>query len=123
MSCWLMARLRGRCVRNPVQGRGGSRALPEPGPLPPASPRRARPGANLSERWLVGPLFQSDGSTPHAGDGHMSEKQRDHDSEEGLQEELRRESAELTGAVGDIAEDRNVSGSSSWTTLPEKPTE
>jgi hypothetical protein len=46
------------------------------------------------------------------------EKKQDHDSEKGLQEELRRESAEVSDVIGDIAEDRNVSGSSSWTTLP-----
>jgi hypothetical protein len=45
-------------------------------------------------------------------------KKQEHDTESGLQEELRRESAEVSDAVGDIAEDRNVSGSSTWTTLP-----
>ena len=50
----------------------------------------------------------------------MSEKKRDErSSETDLQEELRRESAEVTDAIGDIAADRNVSGSSTWTTLPE----
>jgi hypothetical protein len=50
----------------------------------------------------------------------MTEKKKnEHDSETGLQEELRRESAEVSDAIGDIAEDRNVSGSSTWTTLPE----
>ena len=51
------------------------------------------------------------------------QKKKAHDSEQGLQEELRRESAEVSDAIGDIAEDRNVSGSSTWTTLPEEPTE
>ena len=46
------------------------------------------------------------------------EKKKEHDSESGLQEELRRESAEVSDVIGDTAEDRNVSGSSSWTTLP-----
>jgi hypothetical protein len=49
----------------------------------------------------------------------MDEQKKQHDSEAGLQEELRRESAEVSDAVGDIAENRNVSGSSTWTTLPE----
>ena len=46
-------------------------------------------------------------------------EKKDHDTETGLQEELQRESAEVADAVGDIASDRNLSGSSSWTTLPE----
>lgn len=49
----------------------------------------------------------------------MDEQKKQHDSEAGLQEELRRESAEVSDAVGDIAENRNVSGSSTWTTLPD----
>ena len=49
----------------------------------------------------------------------MDEQKKQHDSEDGLQEELRRESAEVSDAIGDIAENRNVSGSSTWTTLPE----
>ena len=50
----------------------------------------------------------------------MDEQKKQHDSEAGLQEELRRESAEVSDAVGDIAENRNVSGSATWTTLPEE---
>ena len=50
----------------------------------------------------------------------MDEQKKQHDSEDGLQEELRRESAEVSDVVGDIAENRNVSGSSTWTTLPEQ---
>jgi hypothetical protein len=53
----------------------------------------------------------------------MDEQKKQHDSEAGLQEELQRESAEVSDAVGDIAENRNVSGSSTWTTLPEERTE
>ena len=54
----------------------------------------------------------------------MDEQQKkQHDSEDGLQEELRRESAEVSDAIGDIAENRNVSGSSTWTTLPEDESE
>jgi hypothetical protein len=54
----------------------------------------------------------------------MSEKNRDErSSETDLQEELRRESAEVADAIGDIAADRNVSGSSTWTTLPEETPE
>lgn len=41
------------------------------------------------------------------------------DSEKALQEELRREAAEGKGAVGDAASNRNLSGSSTWETLPD----
>jgi hypothetical protein len=53
----------------------------------------------------------------------MDEQKKQHDSEAGLQEELRRESAEVSEAVGDIAENRNLSGSSTWTTQPEEQDE
>ena len=43
------------------------------------------------------------------------------DSEEALRDELQRESKEAQGGIGDIAEDRNVSGSSSWLTDPPQP--
>jgi hypothetical protein len=49
----------------------------------------------------------------------MDEQKKQHDTEAGLQEELRREAAEVSDSVGDIAKDRNLSGSSSWTTEPE----
>ncbi len=49
----------------------------------------------------------------------MAEKKQEHDSEAGLQEELRRETAEAADAIGDVAENRNVTGSSTWTTLPD----
>ena len=42
-----------------------------------------------------------------------------HDSEKALQEELRREAAEGKGSVGDAAKNSNLSGSSTWETLPE----
>jgi hypothetical protein len=41
------------------------------------------------------------------------------DSEKALQEELRREASEGKGAVGDAAANRNLSGSSTWETLPD----
>ena len=41
------------------------------------------------------------------------------DSEEALQEELRREAAERKGAIGDVDSNRNLSGSTTWETLPE----
>jgi hypothetical protein len=50
---------------------------------------------------------------------NMDEQKKQHDSEAALQEELRRESAEGSKTVGDIAKDRNLSGSSTWTTEPE----
>jgi hypothetical protein len=43
------------------------------------------------------------------------------DSEEALRDELQRESKEAKGGIGDIAEDRNLSGSSSWLTDPPQP--
>lgn len=41
------------------------------------------------------------------------------DNEKELQEELRREASEGKGAVGDAASNRNLSGSSTWETLPD----
>jgi hypothetical protein len=41
------------------------------------------------------------------------------DSEKALQEELRREAKEGKGSVGDAAKNSNLSGSSTWETLPE----
>jgi len=41
------------------------------------------------------------------------------DSEKALQEELRREAAEGKGSVGDAAKNSNLSGSSTWETLPD----
>src|SRR6476620_11086241 len=38
------------------------------------------------------------------------------DSESDLRDELQREQKEAKGGIGDIAEDRNLSGSSSWLT-------
>jgi hypothetical protein len=43
------------------------------------------------------------------------------DSEDALREELERETREAKGGIGDIAEDRNLSGSSSWLTDPPQP--
>lgn len=40
------------------------------------------------------------------------------DSEDALRDELQREGKEAKGGIGDIAEDRNLSGSSSWLTEP-----
>ncbi len=70
---------------------------------------RHQPGATMStpERAASeGPL--------EAGTGHVHV-----DSEDALQEELRRESAEGSDAIGDIADNRNVTGSSSWVTQGE----
>ena len=41
------------------------------------------------------------------------------DSETALQEELRREAAEGKGSVGDAAKNNNLTGSSTWETLPD----
>jgi hypothetical protein len=41
------------------------------------------------------------------------------DDDSAVQEELRREAKEGKGLIGDTASDRNVTGSSTWITLPE----
>jgi hypothetical protein len=41
------------------------------------------------------------------------------DSEQALQDELRREAGEGKNSVGDAAKNSNLSGSSTWETLPE----
>lgn len=41
------------------------------------------------------------------------------DSEKALQEELRREAAEGKSSIGDAGRNNNLSGSSTWETLPE----
>lgn len=41
------------------------------------------------------------------------------DSEDALQEELRREASERKDAIGDVDSNRNLSGSTTWETLPE----
>jgi hypothetical protein len=43
------------------------------------------------------------------------------DSEADLRNELQREQKEAQGGIGDIADDRNLSGSSSWLTDPQQP--
>jgi len=43
------------------------------------------------------------------------------DSESDLRDELQREEKEAQGGIGDIAEDRNLSGSSSWLSDPPQP--
>ena len=55
--------------------------------------------------------------TPHTGadgdHGHI-------DSEAALQEQLRREGAEHVDLPGDRSDNRNLSGSTTWETLPEE---
>lgn len=41
------------------------------------------------------------------------------DSEDALQEELRREAAEKKNSIGDVDSNKNLSGSTTWETLPE----
>jgi hypothetical protein len=41
------------------------------------------------------------------------------DSEKALQEELRREAAEGKGSIGDASKNNNLTGSSTWETLPD----
>ena len=54
----------------------------------------------------------ADGERPNAGapDGP-------HDSDAGLQQELRREAAERAALGGDTSTDRNLTGSTTWVTL------
>jgi hypothetical protein len=43
------------------------------------------------------------------------------DSDSALRDELQREQKEAQGGIGNIAEDRNLTGSSSWLTDPQQP--
>lgn len=52
-------------------------------------------------------------------DGKKGASDAQSDSEKELQEELRREASEGKGSVGDAAKNSNLSGSSTWETLPE----
>ena len=45
----------------------------------------------------------------------------EHDSEEGLQKELERETNEGGDKNDDVNSNRNLSGSSTWETLPDQP--
>jgi hypothetical protein len=58
--------------------------------------------------------MSSDTRDPAAGGAGQA------DDEEALQEELRREAAEGRDAIGDVASDRTLSGSSTWVTLPDQ---
>jgi hypothetical protein len=60
------------------------------------------------------------GDTGRSGDDD-SAKSAASDSEAALQAELQREAAEGGGTVDDMASDRNMSGSSTWVTLPDSP--
>jgi hypothetical protein len=52
-----------------------------------------------------------------SGGGSGRGKKSQPDSEAALQRELKREKAEGKGVVGDMAKNRNLSGSSTWSTL------
>ena len=43
------------------------------------------------------------------------------DSDDALQNELRREAGEGRGSVGDVSSNRNLSGSSTWETMMDPP--
>jgi hypothetical protein len=49
--------------------------------------------------------------------GNKSDTQSD--NEKALQDELRREAAEGKGSIGDAGKNNNLSGSSTWETLPD----
>ena len=59
---------------------------------------------------------------------HMTDKQKEKgakpqtagDSEDDLQKELSRESAEGKDSIGDVGSNRTLSGSSTWETTPDK---
>lgn len=61
------------------------------------------------------------GATTMTDNKHEAGKKGDakSDSEKALQDELRREAAEGKGSVGDAAKNSNLSGSSTWETLPD----
>jgi hypothetical protein len=46
-----------------------------------------------------------------------AQRARGRDDQAALERELRREAGEGAGVVGDMGQDRNVSGSSTWETL------
>jgi hypothetical protein len=49
-----------------------------------------------------------------------SESDAQSDSEKALQEELRREAAEGKDTIGDAGKNSNLTGSSTWETLPDE---
>ena len=57
-------------------------------------------------------------TTEHGAAGSAGTPDRGSDSEADLQRELKREEREGSGTIGDMRDNRNLSGSSSWTTLP-----
>jgi hypothetical protein len=52
------------------------------------------------------------------GNSHNKGGKAASDSEAAMEAELRRESAEGSDSIGDLASNRNLSGSSTWETLP-----
>jgi len=54
----------------------------------------------------------------HDANSNAGAADRAPDTEAALQRELKREEAEGSGTTGDMEADRNVSGSSTWVTLP-----
>jgi hypothetical protein len=88
-------------------------------------------GAELA-RWSPDTHFQAAAQAPWRSSNRrlsMANNEKDSarskgsnfkggDSDDAVQEELKREQDESKEAIGDVAKDRNLSGSSSWTTLP-----
>ncbi|HET9010157.1 MAG TPA: hypothetical protein VFN38_00015 [Gemmatimonadaceae bacterium] len=54
-------------------------------------------------------------------DATDAQRARGRDQEAELERELRRESQEGADSIGDMSENRNVSGSSTWETLNSRP--
>jgi len=59
--------------------------------------------------------MSENGHDPNGNDGT---RERAPDSDAALQQELKREESEGSGTTGDMRGDRNLSGSSTWVTLP-----
>jgi hypothetical protein len=60
----------------------------------------------------------SDKTNDKTSDKTQSDKTQS-DGEKALQEELRREAAEGKSSIGDAGKNNNLSGSSTWETLPD----
>jgi hypothetical protein len=77
--------------------------------------RHADERASTFTEWSQDMSDKTSGEQKDANDTSNTQS----DSEKALQEELRREAAEGKGSVGDAARNNNLSGSSTWETLPE----
>jgi hypothetical protein len=72
-------------------------------------------GSSATALHLIGGSTMAD---QNQGKDRSTGKRGDDDSH--LQEELNRESEEGDDSIGDVGSNRNLTGSSSWETLPDK---